>query len=77
MKMYSKEGNVMMDTKSLRREGDVIIMKGKMMEAMSMSIYLKPEDIWEGKKLLSWSILWYMPIIMFKGWWRSVRKKKA
>ncbi|MBW2217136.1 MAG: hypothetical protein JRF34_08085 [Deltaproteobacteria bacterium] len=38
MKMYSKEGNVMMDTKSLRREGDVLIMKGKMMEAMSTGI---------------------------------------
>jgi hypothetical protein len=76
MKMYSKEGNVMMDTKSLRREGDVLIMKGKMMEAMSMSIYLKPEDIWEGKKLLSWSIIWYMPVIIIKGWWRSMMKKK-
>jgi len=32
MKMYSKEGNVMMDTRSLRREGDNLIMKGKMME---------------------------------------------
>ena len=77
MKMYSKEGNIMMDTKSLRREGDVLIMKGKMMEAMSMSIYLKPEDIWEGKKLLSWSIIWYMPVIIIKGWWRSMMKKKA
>ena len=57
MKMYSREGNVMMDTRSLHREGDTLIMKGKMMEAMSMSIYLKPEDIWEGKKLLSWSIM--------------------
>jgi hypothetical protein len=76
MKMYSKEGNVMMDTKTLRREGDVLIMKGKMMEAMAMSIYLKPEDIWEGKNLLTWSIIWYMPIIIVKGWWRSMTKKE-
>ena len=76
MKMYSKEGNVMMDTHSLRREGDNLIMKGKMMEAMAMSIYLRPEDIWAGKSLLSWSIIWYMPIILVKGWWRSLKKKK-
>ncbi len=76
MKMYSKEGNVMMDTRSLRREGDVLIMKGKMMEAMAMSIYLKPEDIWESKGLLSWSVIWYMPIIIVKGWWRSRKKNK-
>ena len=76
MKMYSKEGNVMMDTRSLRREGDTLIMKGKMMEAMNMSIYLKPEDIWEAKNLLSWSVIWYMPIIIIKGWWRSLKKNK-
>ena len=76
MKMYSKEGNVMMDTRSLRREGDNLIMKGKMMEAMNMSIYLKPEDIWEAKSLLTWSVIWYMPIIIVKGCWRSMTKKK-
>ena len=75
MKMYSKEGNVMMDTRSLRRDGDTLIMKGKMMEAMNMSIYLKPEDIWEAKNLLSWSVIWYMPVIIVKGWWRSMKKK--
>ena len=76
MKMYSKEGNIMMDTRSLRREGDNLIMKGKMMDAMLMSIYLKPEDVWEAKSLLSWSVIWYMPIIIVKGWWRSRKKKK-
>ncbi len=76
MKMYSKEGNVMMDTRSLRRDGDTLIMKGKMMEAMNMSIYLKPEDIWEAKGLLTWSVIWYMPVIIVKGWWRSMTKKK-
>ena len=77
MKMYSKEGMVMMDTRSLRREGDVLILKGKMMEAMSMSIYLKPEDIWEARKLLSWSIIWHLPIIIVKGWWRSKSKGRV
>lgn len=76
MKMYSKEGNTMMDTKSLRREGDNLIMKGKMMDAMAMSIYLKPEDIWAGKNLLTWDIIWHMPIILVKGWWRSMKNKK-
>ncbi|SPD73764.1 conserved hypothetical protein [uncultured Desulfobacterium sp.] len=77
MKMYSKEGAVMMDAQSLRREGDNLIMKGKIMEAMSMSIYLKPEDIWEARKLLSWSIIWYLPVIIIKGWWRSMMKKRT
>ena len=75
MKMYSKEGSIMMDMKILRREGCDLVVKGKMMEAMTMSIYLRPEDVWESKSLLSWSIIWYLPVIIVKGWWRCLRKK--
>ena len=66
----------MMDTRSLHREGDNLIMKGKMMDAMAMSIVMKPEDIWSAKNLLSWSVIWYMPVLLAKGWWRSLKKKK-
>ena len=76
MKMYSKEGNTMMDMQSLRREGCDLVVKGKMMDAMLMSIYLRPEDMWKSKSLLSWSVIWYLPVILVKGWWRNLRKEK-
>ena len=76
MKMFSREGNTLMHIKSVRREGSNLVMKGKMMDAMIMSVYLKPEDLWQGKNLLSFSVLWYMPIIIVKGWWRSRGKGK-
>lgn len=76
MKMYSKDGNIMMDMHSLRREGSNLVIKGKMMDAMLMSIYLRPEDIWKSKSLLTWSVIWYLPIIIIKGWWRSLKKGK-
>ena len=76
MKMYSKEGNTMMEMRSLRREGSNLVIKGKMMDAMLMSIYLRPEDVWKGKGLLSWSVIWYLPIIIIKGWWRNLKKDK-
>ena len=77
MKMYSREGNSLMHIKTLRREGCNLVMKGKMMDAMTMSVYLKPEDLWQGKSLLSWSVIWYMPFIILKGWWRSREKEKS
>jgi len=77
MKMFSKEGTEMMDVMSLRREGDLLVIKGKMMGAMIATIYLKPRDVWLTLSLLSWSVIWYFPIILMKGFWRNLRKEKA
>ena len=76
MKLFSKEGLEMMDMISVRREGDILVIKGKMMGAMTTSIYLKPKDAWQSISFLSWSILWYMPIILIKGFWENWRNKK-
>mgnify|MGYP001115490263 CR=1 FL=1 len=71
MKMYDMHGNVMMETSSLERRGDDLLMKGKMMGTMPATIYIKPEEIWRARKLLSWSVIWYLPILVVKGWWRG------
>ncbi|MDY6892769.1 MAG: hypothetical protein SVO26_03515 [Chloroflexota bacterium] len=71
MKMFDMHGAVLMDVASLERKGDDLVMKGKMMGAMPATIYIKPEEIWGAKSLLSWSVIWYLPIIVVKGWLRS------
>ena len=76
MKMYSREGTEMMDMMSLHREGDIVVVKGKMMGAMITSICLKPEDAWKSLGLLSWSVIWYFPIILVKGFWANWRQRK-
>ena len=77
MKMYSKEGTEMMDIRSIYRDGDNIITKGKMMGAMIASIYLRPKDVWQSLFLLTWSVIWYVPIILWKGFWANRRAKKG
>ena len=71
MKMYDLYRNVVMDVSSLERKGDDLVMKGKMMGTMPATIYIKPEEVWLAKNLLSWSIIWYLPALMVKGWRRS------
>ena len=71
MKMFDIHGNALMDVASLERRGDNLVMKGKMMGTMPATIYLKPEEIWKAKSLLSWSVLLYIPIIIMKGWKRT------
>lgn len=71
MKVFSKEGMEMMDIKSIHREGDVIIIKGKIMGAMSAVMVIKPEDCWQAAKLLGLSLIAQLPALLMKGLFRS------
>lgn len=67
MKMYSKEGQVMVNVTKLAREGDDLVMTAKLMGAYSMKIYLRPEELREALKLLNWEAISYMPEMLITG----------
>jgi hypothetical protein len=71
MKMFSKEGVEMMEVKSIDRDGDNLIMKGKLMGSMYASIYLRPQDLWQALRLLSFSTFLRLPVMLFRGFVRS------
>jgi hypothetical protein len=71
MKLLNKDGLEMMDIRSLERQGDVLVVKGKIMRSMPATIHLRPEDLWEAFALFSWPVLLRLPMLMFKGFRRS------
>ena len=71
--MLSKEGIEMMDVKSIQREGERLVLKGKIMGSMPATIYLRPEDVWAGWQLISWGVLARLPLMLLKGFRRSRR----
>lgn len=73
MKMLSRDGVEMMEAKSIHREGDLLVLKGKVMGSMSTVIVIRPEDCWQAVRLLGWRIILYLPAILFKGFIRSFR----
>lgn len=73
MKMFNKDGIEMMDVKSIDRDGENLVMKGKMMGTMYAAIYLRPQDMWQALRLLSLSTMLRLPVILFKGFWRNRR----
>jgi hypothetical protein len=75
MKLMSKDGVEMMDIRSLEREGDVLVVKGKIMRSMPATIHLRPEDLWQAFSLFSWPLLLRLPILLFKGFRLSRRAK--
>lgn len=68
MKVFSKEGVEMMDVRSIDKDGDTLIIKGKMMGAMMTTIHVKPEDMWAAFRMLPGKVLWSLPALMLRGW---------
>ncbi|MFH2047023.1 MAG: hypothetical protein ABIK92_17990, partial [Pseudomonadota bacterium] len=64
------------DMLSMSREGENLVVKGKMMGAMLATIYVKPKDIWQSLGLLSFSIIVYLPVMLVKGFFANRKDKK-
>jgi hypothetical protein len=71
MKLMSKDGVEMMDIRSLEREGDVLVVKGKIMRSMPATIHLRPEDLWQAFLLFKWPLLLRLPMLLLKGYRHS------
>jgi hypothetical protein len=71
VKMFTKEGVEMMDVKSIDRDGENLVMKGKMMGTMYAAIYLRPQDLWQALRLMPASTLLRIPLLLLKGFWRN------
>jgi hypothetical protein len=71
MKLKDMHGTVAMELTAVQRHGETIEMKGKAFGSMPLTVYVKPEDLWDARRLLSWSLIWYLPVMFVKGWRRS------
>jgi hypothetical protein len=67
MKLYSKDGIEMMEIKSIEQNGDIIVIKGKMMKSMAATIHVKPADAWAAFKLFPIKLLLRLPWLLLKG----------
>lgn len=67
MKVLNKDGIEMMDIKSIDKDGDKLVIKGKMMGSMATVIHVRPEDLWDAFKMLSWKTLLSMPLMLLRG----------
>jgi hypothetical protein len=76
MKLTSKDGVEMMDIRSLEREGDVLVVRGKIMRSMPLTIHLQPEDLWQAFCLFRVPLLLRLPVLLIKGFRRSRQAKR-
>jgi hypothetical protein len=66
MKLYSQDGSELMEVESLDRDGNDLVIKGKVFGSMPMSARLKPEEARKGLKLLSPRMTAFLMTLLFR-----------
>ncbi|HLT05612.1 MAG TPA: hypothetical protein VK019_11725 [Pseudomonas sp.] len=77
MKMFSKEGVEMVDVKSITRDDERLVIKGKVMGAMTTTIVVNPQDCWQAAQLLGIGLILRLPLILLKGWLAARRTARS
>jgi len=66
MKLYSADKSELMTVSRIERDGDDLVIKGKVFGAMPMSARLKPEEARAALKLLSPGLVWFLLTLPFR-----------
>ena len=66
MKLYSADKSELMTVSRIERDGDDLVIKGKVFGAMPMSARLKPEEARAALKLLSPKLVWFLLTLLFR-----------
>lgn len=72
MKLYAQDNSVLMEISAIERQGNQLVLKGKVFGSMPMVARLRPEEARKGLKLLSFRLVVFLLTFLFK----SSEKKK-
>ena len=68
MKIKSADGSELMQVNALERDGDLLVIRGKIMGAMPMTAKLSPAEFRKGFGLLNLKLLFFLLTFPFRGW---------
>ncbi|RYY07697.1 MAG: hypothetical protein EON55_21230 [Alphaproteobacteria bacterium] len=66
MRIYDGQNKELMTVRKLERDGNDLVITGKIFGAMPMKARLKPEDARAALKLLSPGLAWFLLTILFR-----------
>ncbi|MES2627192.1 MAG: hypothetical protein V4628_18040 [Pseudomonadota bacterium] len=72
MKLYAQDNSVLMEISAIERQGNQLVLKGKVFGSMPMVAKLRPEEARKGLKLLGFKLAMFLVTFLFRA---SVKKK--
>ncbi|MFT5321615.1 MAG: hypothetical protein ACI934_001771 [Pseudohongiellaceae bacterium] len=77
MKIYAQDGSELMDVSAIQRDGNKLLVKGKIFQSMPMTARLTPEEARKGMKLMSFSTIMFLITFLFRSSIKSGSKQQA
>jgi hypothetical protein len=66
VKILSQDGSELMDVEALERDGDSLVIKGKVFGAMPMAAKLSPAEARKGMKLLNLKLVFFLMTFLLR-----------
>jgi len=66
MTIYDGQNNALMSVKKLEKDGNDLVIRGKIFDAMPMAARLKPEEARAALKLLDFKTILFLITILFR-----------
>jgi hypothetical protein len=71
MKLTSADNSELMQISALERDGDLLVIRGKIFGAMPMTAKLSPSEFRKGLGLLDLKLFFFLLTIPFRGWGKT------
>lgn len=66
LKLYAPDRSELMEVTSLTRDGDNLLIRGKIMGSMPMTAVIRPDQARNGLGLLSWRLAFFLLTFFFR-----------
>ena len=66
MKLYAADNSELMQVSAIERDGNQLLLKGKVFGTLPMTARLKPEEARQAFRLLSFGIIWFLLTLPFR-----------
>ena len=66
MKVYAQDNSELMEISSLERDGNLLVIKGKVFGTMPMTAKLRPEEARKGLRLLNFKLGLFLLTFLFR-----------
>ena len=66
MKIFDNTGKELMDVSAIRRDGNMLVVKGKIFGTMPMTAKLSPEEARKGLKMLDFRLVLFLLGFLFR-----------
>jgi hypothetical protein len=66
MKLYAQDNSELMEISSIERQGNDLVLKGKVFGSMPLKARLKPQEARNGLKLLGFRVALFLLTLLFR-----------